>query len=144
MFKCRQSFWLSCFTFTHLFWWLISRLSMIYFCKDDCKIVVDEGRKLKFRNYFATLLSVDSDLALSAIMLATSSGFWNLVALIWSFWTIQIPLQILDLFLSIFLFRNTVFERAIYYFKKILEVRYARISNQAHIRVRILARTWVI
>ena len=74
---------------------------MIYFRKDDCKIVFNEGRKLKFRNVFAMLLSVNSDLTSLAIMMAT---------------TIQIPLKMLDVFLSIFLFSNVIFERAIYYF----------------------------
>ena len=57
---------------------------MIQFWKDDCKIIFDEGWKLKYRYRFVMLLSVDSDLALSAIMLATSNFFLILIVLIWS------------------------------------------------------------
>ena len=49
----------------------------------------------------------------------------------------------LDVFLSILLFSNAVFEQARYYFSK-LEVRYSKISNQEHIRVRIMDRTRVV
>ena len=57
--------------------------------------------------------------------------------------TVQIPLEMLDVFLSILLFSNAVFEQARYYFSK-LEVRYSKISNQEHIRVRIMDRTRVV
>ena len=44
-----------------------------------------------------------------------------------------------DVFLSIFLISNAVFELASYYFFK-LKVRYSKILNQAHICVGILAQ----
>ena len=88
---------------------------MIYFWKDDCKIIFDEGQKLKFWNRFAMLLSVNLDLASLAVMLATWYGFWNVLVFIWSFMENSNTFTNVRCIFIYILFCNAVFERAIYY-----------------------------